>query len=90
MKHNNNVLKSFFLILLLVLAVVLGKLLGTVTAGNPFLSWLGIGTSFGFAPVSINLSVLVLTFGLTMSINVAQAILLVAAILSYNAFRLHT
>lgn len=78
-----NLLKNLLLIVLLVLAVVLGQVIGTVTAHVSSLSWLGLGISFGFLPVKVDLSVVNFTFGLIVKINVAQAILLLVAILSY-------
>lgn len=86
MKHN--LLKSLLLIILLLLAVVLGKLVGSVTQNVAFLSWLGMGANFGFAPVAVDLSVVTFTFGILININVAQAILLLAAILIYSAIKL--
>lgn len=83
-----NWLRTLLLVVLLLLAVVLGKLLGDMTQSIAFLSWLGMGANFGFAPVSIDLSVMTLTFGILINFNVAQALLLVAAILIYNSVRL--
>ncbi len=77
-----NFLKILLCTLLLLLAVVLGKVAGSACAGVPALSWLNLGTSFGFAPTTIDLSVLQFTLGFTMQINVAQGILLIAAILA--------
>ena len=84
-----SLLKTLLLIVLLMLAIVLGKLIGVVTAGVPFLSWLGMSASFGFPSVPIDLSVLELTFGVMVNTNVAQALLLLAAILIYSAVRIH-
>lgn len=86
MKHNW--LKNLFLVILLVLAVVLGKLLGTVTAKLPFLAWLGMSADFGLKPVTVDLAVVNFTFGLMININVAQALLLAVAILAFSAIRL--
>ena len=77
-----NFLKVLLCILLLLLAAVLGNVAGSACAGIPALSWLNLGVSFGFAPTTVDLSVVQFTLGFTMGINVAQGILLVAAILS--------
>lgn len=77
-----NFLKVLLCILLLLLAAVLGNVAGSACAGIPALSWLNLGVSFGFAPTTVDLSVVQFTLGFTMGINVAQGILLVAAILA--------
>jgi hypothetical protein len=75
------------LIILLLLAVVLGKIIGAACIGIKYAAWLGAGASFGFSPLSVNLSVVSFTFGVMISINVAQAILLLIAILSYSKIK---
>jgi hypothetical protein len=84
----NNLIKSLLLIILLLLAVVLGKIIGVACVGIKYASWLGAGASFGFSPCSVNLSVVSFTLGVMVSINVAQALLLLAAILSYTKIRI--
>jgi len=83
----NNVIKTISLIILLLLAVVLGKIIGAACIGIKYAAWLGAGASFGFSPLSVNLSVVSFTFGVMISINVAQAILLLIAILSYSKIK---
>ena len=83
-----NLLRNLLLIVLFILAVVLGKLIGIAVQGVPFLEWLGISVSFGFPSVPIDLSVVTITFGILVNINVAQGILLLAAILIYSAIRI--
>lgn len=70
--------------MLIILAIVLGKAIGTAVTGISFLSWLAIAAKFGVSTVTVNLSVLQLTFGMMIDINVAQAILLLAAIITYT------
>lgn len=81
------IIRTLLLIILLLLAIVLGKVIGNVTAGVAYLSWLGLSAQFGLAPATIDLAVVTLTFGLQISLNVAQAILLLLAILAYS--RIH-
>ena len=83
----NNVIKTISFIILLLLAVVLGKIIGAACIGIKYAAWLGAGASFGFSPLSVNLSVVSFTFGIMISINVAQAILLLIAILSYSKIK---
>lgn len=79
--------KTLLFIILLLLAVVLGKIIGAACLGVKYAAWLGAGASFGFSPLSVNLSVVSFTFGAMVDINVAQAILLLIAILSYTRIK---
>nr|WP_319489635.1 DUF4321 domain-containing protein [uncultured Caproiciproducens sp.] len=81
MKKNG--IKTLLLIILLVLAVVLGQIIGASCTGIKYFSWLGAAAKFGLSTVELNLSVVKITFGMMIGINVAQAILLLAAILTY-------
>ena len=76
-------IKTVLLIVLLLLAVVLGMIIGNVASDISAISWLCASASFGLSPTTLDLSILNLTLGLTVNINVAQAILLLAAILIY-------
>mgnify|MGYP000874973398 CR=1 FL=1 len=81
------ILKTLLLIVLLILAVVLGKAVSDAAAGVRFLSFLSAGASFGISTVNVDLAVVRFTFGMTVNLNVAQALLLLAAIFGYN--RIH-
>ena len=81
-------IKTLLLIILLLLAVVLGMIIGNVCANNSGLSWLALSATFGLQPATVDLAVMQLTFGLTVNINVAQAILLLVAILVYCCIRI--
>lgn len=81
------ILKTLLLIVLLLLAVVLGKAVSDACAGVRFLSFLSAAASFGISTVNVDLAVVRFTFGMSVEIHVAQAILLLAAILGYN--RIH-
>ncbi len=76
------ILKTLLFVVLILLSIVLGKAIGTVSAGVPFLSWLSVGTKFGVSTFTVDLYVVQVTFGMVVSINVAQALLLLAAILA--------
>ena len=76
------IIKTLSFLMLIILAIVLGKAIGTAVTGISFLSWLAIAAKFGVSTVTVNLSVLQLTFGMMININVAQAILLLAAIIT--------
>lgn len=81
------ILKTLLFIVMLLLAVVLGKAVSDASAGVRFLSFLSAGASFGVSTVNVDLAVVRFTFGMSVEIHVAQAILLLAAILVYN--RIH-
>lgn len=77
------IIKTLLFVALLVLAVVIGKILGGAFQNIPWLAWLGAGAGFGISPVTVDLAILQFTFGMTVQINAAQAILLLAAIFTY-------
>ena len=71
--------------LLVIAAIVLGSITADLFAGVEGLSWLSYGVSFGISsgsPMVLNLHVLTLTFGLGLSINIAQIILIVVAFIN--------
>lgn len=78
------IIKTLFFIVMILLAVVLGKAIGGAVTDVRFLSWLAIAAKFGISTVTIDLSVLQITFGMMININVAQAILLLVAIFVYT------
>ena len=81
------IIKTLVFIVLIILAVVLGKAVGSAVAGISYLSWLAIAAKFGVSTVTIDLSVIQITFGMMININVAQTILLLAAIFTYTKIK---
>ncbi len=75
--------RSFWINLLLICAgVVVGSLIAEVTAGTPVLKYLSYGLDFGTAaPVTIDLHVLVVTFGITVKITIAHILFVALALL---------
>lgn len=73
------ILKTFLILVMFILAVVLGKAIAFACADVRFFSWLAASARFGFSPVTVNLAVVNLTFGVSVDINAAQALLLLAA-----------
>ncbi len=82
------IVKTLLLIILLLLAIVLGKIIGTATAGISYLSWLDVAAKFGFTPINLDLTVINLTIGAMINVNVAQAILLLASIIIYTRVKI--
>ena len=82
MKQAKNNWTCFLLILV---GIVLGSFIGSLVAEVPYLSWLNYGQSFGLdSPVTVNLGILVLSFGLTIKITMARVIGVVLAIIVYR------
>ncbi len=73
--------------LLVIAAIVLGSVVGDLFSGVSGLSWLSYGISFGISPdnpLVLNLYVITLTFGLGISINIAQILFIAIALLIYK------
>lgn len=81
-------IRTILLIVLLLLAVVLGMIIGNLCEGVSSLSWLAASASFGLSPTTVDLAVINITLGFAVNINVAQAILLLAAIVAYCNIRI--
>lgn len=72
-----NMKKTLLMLFFIVSAIILGSLLGDAVHGTEALGWLAHDMSFSFQPGTfLNFNVLSLTFGITVSINVAQIILI--------------
>ena len=76
---------SWALFLLMLAGIVLGGVLGTLTADMPGFAWLNYGQSFGFDnPIVLNLGILVITFALNIKITIASIIGLVISAIIYR------
>lgn len=74
---------SFLLVLLS--GIVLGGFIGYLCRDVSFLSWLNYGQTFGLdEPVVLNLGIIILTFGIKISINIASIIGIVFGIIIYK------
>lgn len=75
---------ALYMFFLALCAIILGGMLGNMVIAIDGLSWLGYSKTFAFEPGTfLNLDVIKLTFGLTITINIAQIFLLVASIIVY-------
>ncbi|MBQ8413565.1 MAG: DUF4321 domain-containing protein [Lachnospiraceae bacterium] len=73
------------LLLILLSGIVLGGFIGYLCRNVSFLSWLNYGQTFGLsAPVVLDLGIIILTFGLTISINIASIIGIIIGIIIYK------
>ncbi len=78
--------KNVWILLLFILSgLVIGGLLGEFAKDISFLSWLSYGQSFGLSnPIELDLSVVKITFGLMVNINIASIVGLLIAIFVYR------
>ena len=77
MKHK----LSFLQVLVLLIGAVLGSLISKMAAGVAGMGWLTFGQSFGLSTTTLDLGILTLTVGFTMSISVATILGLILAII---------
>ena len=78
---------TLILIFLLLAAVVLSALIGTLTEGVEFLRWLTWGDSVGIDTVNLDLGIINVSFSFKMQVNVLQVVLIGAALLLYKKVR---
>lgn len=78
--------KSVWLLLVFILSgLVIGGLLGELSKNVDWLWWLSYGDEFGFtSPITLDLSVLKLQFGLTIKISIASIVGMAIAIFIYR------
>lgn len=75
----------WILILFILCGIVVGGLLGELASQVDFLWWLSYGEEFGLSdPITLNLQVITLTFGLMFKINIASIIGMILAIFIYR------
>lgn len=78
--------KSIWILIVFILSgLVIGGLLGELAARVDFLWWLSYGQSFGLTdPLSLDLNIIKITFGLQLKINIASIIGMGIAIFIYR------
>lgn len=76
---------NWALFLMLLCGIVIGGFIGTLVGNTGALSWLAYGQSFGLTqPIVLDLGILVLTFGLSIHINIAAILGVVIAAILYR------
>lgn len=76
---------TWFLIVLVCAGLVIGGLIGQLASQVSWLNWLSYGQEFGFAePLTLDLSVIKITFGFVVNINMASIIGIAIALLIYR------
>lgn len=78
--------KSIWILLVFILSgLVIGGFLGDIASKTGGLEWLSYGQTFGLAqPVSLDLSIINITFGFMLKINIASIIGIVISIFIYR------
>ena len=78
--------KNIWILLVFILSgIVVGGLLGNLAGQVDFLWWLSYGETFGLSePITLDLQVIQLTFGLMFEINISSIIGMVLAIFIYK------
>ena len=75
----------WILIIFLLAGLVIGGLLGNIAKNVDFLWWLAYGEEFGLtSPLTLDLGVITLTFGLTFNINIASILGMAIAVFIYR------
>ena len=76
---------TWILIIFICAGLVIGGLIGKLSAQDDWLSWLAFGQEFGLSqPLVLDLSVLKITFGFTININMASIIGMAIALFIYR------
>ncbi len=77
----------WILIIFILCGIVLGGLIGELVSNIDALWWFSYGSNFGLTtPITLDMGVIVLTFGLTFKINIASIVGLAIAIFLYRKF----
>ena len=85
MKENFKRTVAFLFFLLA--GIVLGTVIARICSGNHYLGWLAYEMSVGIdtgSPVILDLIVFKMAFGFTLSVNAAQIICVIAALITYK------
>ena len=78
--------KNFWILLVFILSgLVIGGLIGEITSRSGGLWWLGYAQEFGLSqPVALDLSILKITFGFSVKINISSILGIGIALLIYR------
>ena len=82
--------RTFLFLFYLLAGIVTGGLLASFLSGIPALSWLAYTKTIGLSaanPAVLDLSIVKITFGFSMSVSMAQIITLSIAMFIYNRTR---
>ncbi len=78
-------MKKLYVVFLIASAIIFGDYLGNLVAYTEGLKFLNVGKTFGFSPSTFNLGdVIEFTFGISFSMNIAQVLFIITAIILYT------
>lgn len=67
---------------LVLVGIVLGTFVGSITRGVPALSWLSFGLNFGMnSPLALDLGMMQLTFGISVNLTLAVVIFIILSLI---------
>ena len=80
--------KNIWILIIFILSgLVIGGLIGQYAAHVDWLNWMSFGQQFGLSePLTLDLSIMKITFGLTFNINIASIVGLTIAIIIYRKY----
>ncbi len=81
--------KTLLFILFLLLGILVGAVIATVCKGVPILEYLSYSAAIGIGspnPITVDLSIMTLTFGLSFKISVAQILCIIGGLVLYKRF----
>lgn len=79
--------KAWICLVFILAGLVIGGLIGQLASGVDFLWWLSYGKEFGLSldsPLTLDLGILKLTFGLMIKINIASILGVIISIFIYR------
>lgn len=82
--------KTFLFLFYLLAGIVTGSMLASLMRGIPALAWMGYTNTIGLSaanPAVLDLIIVKLTFGFSMSVSVAQIITISIAMVLFNKSR---
>ena len=69
--------RTWYIVFLVCAGIIVGSLVAVLTKSVGFLSWLSYGLNFGLTePFVLDLSVMKLTFGMTVNLNISVILFL--------------
>ncbi len=82
--------KEFLFLFYLLAGIIIGSLIGSVCEGISFLSWLNYGSTIGLSeqsPAVLDLIIIKISFGFSMTVTIAQIISVAIAMGIYSKIR---
>lgn len=74
--------KSLIYFIMMLAGIVVGSFVGEITQSISFLEWLSYGINFGTnGPLSLNIGVLVLDFGLSINLTISTIVFIFIALI---------